>query len=148
MADGGLAAALRALAKDAAEAAGRISAHLAGWTERTASNVKLGVDELRAADSRAEARLKAARGDALLSRGAAGVGGRRLPMTTEQVEQIAEKYGIDISGVDVRMDKSRIGFYGSTAPNGKVTLTRSAFLSEEQLARTLAHERYHVEQIR
>ena len=69
-------------------------------------------------------------------------------MAIGQVNRIAEKYGIDISGVNVRIDKAKIGFYGSTAPNGSVTLTRSAFTNEEQLARTLAHERFHVEQIR
>jgi hypothetical protein len=141
-----------------AGAAERVAARLADWTERTAANAKIGVDEARAADRRAQARLSSAGqagplsgpagGDALLSRAAAGAGGKRLPMTAEQVEQIAQKYGIDISDVNVRVDKSRTGFYGSTAPNGTVTLTRSAFVNEEQLARTLAHERYHVDQIR
>jgi len=75
--------------------------------------------------------------------------GRKLPMTMECVCQVAEKYGIDISDLNIHIDKSRAGYYGSTAPNQKITLTRDAFKNEKQLARTLAHERYHVvDQIR
>jgi RHS repeat-associated protein len=93
--------------------------------------------------------LKAARrvADSLLSKSASGSGGR-LPMTMECVCQIAGKYGIDISDVKVKIDKSRAGYFGSTSSKGEVTLTRDAFRNEEQLARTLAHERFHVDQIR
>lgn len=152
MPDGELAAVFRSLVHEMAHAAERVTTKIAGWTARTADNVRLAVEDAGAADARAEARLKAAAPrrseDALQSRGDAKRAGPRLPMATEQVEQIAEKYGIDLSGVDVRIDKAKIGFYGSTSPNGAITLTRSAFINEEQLARTLAHERFHVEQIR
>jgi hypothetical protein len=69
-------------------------------------------------------------------------------MTMECVCQVAEKYGIDVSDVNIKIDKSKMGYYGSTAPNQTITLTRDAFRNEEQLARTLTHERFHVDQIR
>ncbi|MGV9317303.1 hypothetical protein ACWDR0_34800, partial [Streptomyces sp. NPDC003691] len=84
---------------------------------------------------------------ALQSRNRAG-SGPRMPMTMECVCQVASKYNIDISGIKIKIDKSRAGYYGSTAPDQSITLTRDAFRSEEQLARTLAHERFHVDQIR
>ncbi|MFI5792545.1 RHS repeat domain-containing protein [Streptomyces sp. NPDC051677] len=73
---------------------------------------------------------------------------KKLPMTMECVCQVAEKYGIEISDLNIKIDKAKAGFYGSTAPNRRVTLTRDAFRSEEQLARTLVHERKHVEDLR
>jgi hypothetical protein len=86
-------------------------------------------------------------GDTLLSNSPAGAGGR-LPMTMDCVCKIANKYGIDFADVKINIDKSRTGYYGSTSPNGTVVLTRDAFRNEEQLARTLAHETFHVGQIR
>src|ERR1700689_925830 len=83
----------------------------------------------------------------LMSTGSAG-SGPRLPMTESSVQEVARKYGIDISNIDIRIAKSRVGYFGSTAPDGSIILTRDAFLNEEQLARTLEHERFHsVEQI-
>ena len=38
--------------------------------------------------------------------------------------------------------------YGITKPDGTIVLTRDAFISEEQLARTMAHERFHLEDLR
>ncbi|MER5778291.1 polymorphic toxin-type HINT domain-containing protein [Streptomyces sp. NPDC002039] len=84
---------------------------------------------------------------ALQNKNTAG-SGPKLPMTMDCVCQIAKKYGIDISNIKVKIDKSRMGYYGSTSPDSVITLTRSAFRNEEQLARTLAHERFHVDQIR
>lgn len=86
-------------------------------------------------------------GDALLSTGASGAG-RRLPMNMQTVCETACKYDIDISDVTIKINKGRAGYAGSTGPDGTITLTRSAFTNEEQLARTLFHERFHVDQIR
>lgn len=63
------------------------------------------------------------------------------------------RYGIDLRGVRIAIDKVRQGppdkpIYGMTLPNGKVILTRDAFVDEEQLARTLAHERFHLDELR
>jgi hypothetical protein len=68
-------------------------------------------------------------------------------MTRECVCAVAEKYGLDISDLNIKIDKARDGFAGVTSPNGTVTLTRAAFRNEEQLARTLAHEQFHVGQL-
>lgn len=49
----------------------------------------------------------------------------------------------------LRRRKSLDGVAGITGPDEAITLTRAAFRNEEMLARTLAHERYHVvEQLR
>ena len=85
---------------------------------------------------------------ALLRPAATGGVGKRLPMTMECVCRIAAKYKVPIDGLVIRINKAKDGFAGSTGPNGAITLTRAAFRSEEQLARTLAHERHHVEQLR
>nr|WP_240940143.1 hypothetical protein [Planosporangium flavigriseum] len=80
--------------------------------------------------------------------------GKKILMNMDNVRAMAVKYGINIDGVKILIDKARYGggpgkeFYGITTPDGKVILTRDAFADEEQLARTLAHERFHLEDIR
>jgi hypothetical protein len=80
--------------------------------------------------------------------------GKKILMTNANVAAVAEKYGIDLHDVNLVIDKARSGagpgreLYGITTPDGKITLTRDAFVDEEQLARTLAHERFHLEEIR
>jgi RHS repeat-associated protein len=126
---------------------------------KAVGRAKLGLS--KAAEKLAEVRKKAAAAakknkatdeadaDSLLRQGGGRAGGaKRLPMTMECVCRVAEKYGIEISDLNIRIDKAKAGFYGSTAPNHRVTLTRDAFRSEEQLARTLVHERKHVEDLR
>lgn len=84
-------------------------------------------------------------GDTLFS---AGGGSARLPMNMGTVRSVASRYGIQIDDLSININKSRAGIRGSTAPNGCVTLCRGAFESEEQLAKTLVHERVHVEDLR
>ena len=80
--------------------------------------------------------------------------GKKILMTMDNVSAIAAKYGVDLADVNLVIDKVRGGLgpgkelYGMTTPDGRVTLTRDAFLSEEQVARTLAHERFHLDEIR
>lgn len=80
--------------------------------------------------------------------------GKKILMTTGNVRAVAAKYGLDIEGVNIRIDKARSGggpgkeLFGITTPDGKIILTRDAFTDEEQLARTLAHERFHLDDIR
>jgi hypothetical protein len=69
-------------------------------------------------------------------------------MTMESVDRIAEKYGIDMSGIPIEINDRRAGVCGITRRNESVELCRSAFRSEEDLARTLEHERFHVEELR
>ncbi|WP_435152995.1 WXG100 family type VII secretion target [Micromonospora aurantiaca (nom. illeg.)] len=74
--------------------------------------------------------------------------GPRMPMTMESVQQIAAKYGIKTSDIRFVIDKGRSGIHGVTRADQSVMLCRNAFHSEEDLARTLAHERFHVEELR
>jgi hypothetical protein len=62
----------------------------------------------------------------------------------DTVNSVADKYGIDVSGNDISINKSIAGLRGSTAPDGSITLYRGAFENEQQLAQTLIHEQYHV----
>ncbi|MGH2731390.1 MAG: hypothetical protein ACRDJG_00280 [Actinomycetota bacterium] len=78
----------------------------------------------------------------------AGGGGSRLPMNRETVQRVAKQGSVDLKGVKVRINKSIKGLYGKTDPDQTTTLYRDAFKNEEQLAKTIAHERHHVEQIR
>ncbi len=75
-------------------------------------------------------------------------------MNRENVLAVAEKCAIDMDGVTFTLDKVRRGsgpgkeFSGVTMPDGEIKLARDAFMDEEQLARTLAHERFHLEELR
>ncbi|XVU22909.1 WXG100 family type VII secretion target [Actinoplanes sp. CA-054009] len=80
--------------------------------------------------------------------------GRKILMSRDNVLALAEKYGIDMTDVTFGIDKFRRGggpgkeFYGVTMPDGEIKLARDAFMDEEQLARTLAHERFHLDELR
>jgi hypothetical protein len=69
-------------------------------------------------------------------------------MSMENIRAMTEKWGIDLKGVKIVINKSRDGLAGITGPDGTIYLSRGAFRSEEELARTLEHERFHVQQIR
>ena len=86
-------------------------------------------------------------GDSFLFDTAGSGAGAKLPMNSQSVSAVAEKYGIDLSDLNITINKARAGFYGVTSPSGAITLTRDAFTNEEQLARTLVHEQFHVQQI-
>ncbi|MGW3895720.1 WXG100 family type VII secretion target [Micromonospora profundi] len=74
--------------------------------------------------------------------------GPRMPMNLEAVKSIAAKYGIEISDLHVTVNNRVSGVCGLTKPDGSVMLCREAFRSEEDLARTLEHERFHVAELR
>jgi hypothetical protein len=80
--------------------------------------------------------------------------GKKILMSRDNVLALAEKYGIDMQDVPFSIDKFRRGagpgkeFYGVTMPDGEIKLARDAFMDEEQLARTLAHERFHLDELR
>jgi uncharacterized protein YukE len=64
------------------------------------------------------------------------------------VHAVAEKYGIDISGLDISLgDKARRGIGGITNRDGSIVLFSPGFKSEELLARTLAHEKFHHDEL-
>ncbi len=74
-------------------------------------------------------------------------GSARLPMSMDTVNSVAQKYGIDLSENDITINKSIAGARGSTGPDQSITLYRDAFENEEELAKTLVHEQYHVGQL-
>jgi uncharacterized protein YukE len=103
------------------------------------------------------ARLRGARGlEHGLFREGDGIvrNGKKILMSPDNVVALARKYGIDMEGVNFSIDKFRRGggpgkeFYGVTMPDGEIKLARDAFMDEEQLARTLAHERFHLDELR
>lgn len=68
-------------------------------------------------------------------------------MSMDTVSSVAGKFGIDISENDISINKAIAGLRGSTAPDQSITLYRGAFENEEQLAKTLVHEQWHVAQL-
>lgn len=69
-------------------------------------------------------------------------------MTMASVRDVASRYSIDLRGIRIEIKKSVSGLYGSTPSATHINLYRDAFYDNEQLARTLAHERFHVDQIK
>lgn len=80
----------------------------------------------------------------------------KMPMQIKTVKQIARKYGIDISGIRFKIQRgeeylhTKLDYFGSTDYDniGRVDLFPKAFADEEQLVRTMIHERLHVLQLR
>ncbi|GAA4259770.1 hypothetical protein [Dactylosporangium darangshiense] len=71
------------------------------------------------------------------------------PYNMDSVRKIAETYGIDISELTIEFaDVKCRGRQGNTFPNGNTRLFVPAFRSEEDLARTLVHELYHLHDIK
>ncbi|GAA1638310.1 hypothetical protein [Actinoplanes couchii] len=66
----------------------------------------------------------------------------------DSVRAIADKYGIDIDGLRITLADRRFrGYCGMTKPDGSITLFVPGFRSEEDLARTLAHEKFHHDEL-
>lgn len=83
-----------------------------------------------------------------------------MPSRTRAMDEgyargIAAKYGVDLDGLTLNLDRdSRAGF-GEVLPNQpvrgqwtEITLYPPSFWSEEELVRTLVHESYHIRQLR
>ncbi|MCP2323904.1 hypothetical protein HDA40_002411 [Hamadaea flava] len=73
--------------------------------------------------------------------------GPSYPMTMHSVRAVAAKYGIDLTGLRISINKAVRGWHGVTRPDGSIVLFREAFASEEDLARTLIHERFHRDEL-
>jgi hypothetical protein len=74
-----------------------------------------------------------------------------LPMHARVVREVAERAGIGLEGIEVQLedgpDWAHSPFYGCCDAYGEVIiLFPRAFKSEEQLVRTLGHERTHAYQ--
>jgi hypothetical protein len=80
---------------------------------------------------------------------AAGAGGR-LPLDRTLVKRIAAQAGVGLDGVKFRIHRSAPsqGMFGETTPDGILHLYPNAFRSEEELVKTLGHERIHVWQVK
>ncbi|MEU1677956.1 WXG100 family type VII secretion target [Micromonospora zamorensis] len=103
------------------------------------------IDKLKQALGRLQ-RAGADPGD--LSRVRGRGAGPRMPMRMEAVTSLAAKYGIDITDIRLTINNRVSGVCGLTKPDESVMLCREAFRSEEDLARTLEHERFHVAELR
>jgi RHS repeat-associated protein len=144
----------RAVAQNATEAAveGMASRGLSGenpFNPRGLAEDLVGTGKGKAVGGELGA-ARAAADDTLMR--AAGGGKRRkitLPMHPDTVHDVADRYGVDISDLGkIKINKVVQNVRGSTAPDQRVTLYRDAFENEVELAKTLKHERYHVEQLR
>lgn len=75
-----------------------------------------------------------------------------VPMQKRVVNKIAQQAGVGLGGVKVKINRDADligrGLYGHTSPDGTITLYPDAFGSEEDLVRTIGHERMHVMQLR
>lgn len=77
-----------------------------------------------------------------------------IPMQKRAVENIAAKYGVNISDIQIKIQRDEALLHtiylGSTDYDnvGRIDLYPNAFSSEELLVRTLIHEKCHVLQVR
>lgn len=76
-----------------------------------------------------------------------------VPMQLREVKRLAEQAGIGLNGVKVKIIRDaemiRLPHAGWANPNGKeIQLYPNAFINEEQLVKTLAHERTHLFQVK
>lgn len=73
-------------------------------------------------------------------------------MQLRTVRQIAEKAGVGLRGVKIRIvrdaDLVGRGIFGHASPKGTITLYPDAFRNTEALVRTLGHERTHLMQFK
>jgi RHS repeat-associated protein len=73
----------------------------------------------------------------------------KLLTSMDTVDKVADKYGIDLDGVDIAIYRGgERNWCGWTKESCRVLINPEAFRSEERLARTLAHEKFHVDMIR
>lgn len=77
-----------------------------------------------------------------------------VPIQKREILNICRKYSIDTSGITFKIQRSEkllaLPFYGSTDYNniGRIDLFPSAFSSEEELVKTILHEKCHVLQLK
>lgn len=77
-----------------------------------------------------------------------------IPMQKREVHRVLDKYGISSKGLTLKIQRSEkllsLPFYGATDYNniGRIDLFPNAFTNEEQLVRTVVHEKCHVLQLK
>ena len=77
-----------------------------------------------------------------------------IPMQNRNVFRILKKYGFSTKDLTIKIQRSgkllKLPLYGSTDYNniGRIDLFPNAFTDEEQLVRTVIHEKCHVLQLK
>lgn len=77
-----------------------------------------------------------------------------VPMQKRNVKQIARKYGVNIRGLTIKIQRAqnllKLSILGCTDYNniGRVDLLPNAFTDEETLIKTVIHESLHVKQLK
>lgn len=77
-----------------------------------------------------------------------------MPMQKKTVISVCKKYGIDTKGLTFKIQRSEkllsIPFYGSTDYDnvGRIDLFPNAFINEDELVKTILHEKCHVLQLK
>lgn len=77
-----------------------------------------------------------------------------VTMQKKEVERICEEYGFDVKGLTFKIQRSEhllnSSYYGSTDYDniGRIDLFPNAFQDEEELIKTIIHEKCHVEQLK
>lgn len=75
-------------------------------------------------------------------------------MQKKEVLRICKRYGIDTHGLTFKIQRSEkllaLNIYGCADYDniGRIDLMPNAFIDEEQLVKTILHEKCHVEQLR
>ncbi len=78
----------------------------------------------------------------------------KIPLQKRAVNEIAKKYKIDLKDINIKIQRDKklidLPIAGSTDYKniGRIDLFPNAFIDEEQLVRTIVHEKCHVEQLR
>lgn len=77
-----------------------------------------------------------------------------VTMQKKEVKRICEKYGLNVKGLTFKIQRSEYllnsSYYGSADYDniGRIDLFPNAFQNEEELIKTVIHERCHVEQLK
>lgn len=77
----------------------------------------------------------------------------KMPMQKRFLKKLAKKYNLDIKGLTIKIQRNKellpLPFFGSTDYDniGRIDLFPNAFQDEEQLIRTMIHEKCHVIQL-
>lgn len=80
--------------------------------------------------------------------------GLSVPMQKRAVKRLARSYGIDLAGITIKIQRSEallaLSICGATDYDiiGRIDFFPRAFVSEQELVRTLLHETCHVKQLR
>lgn len=78
----------------------------------------------------------------------------QIPMQKREIKRISRKYGLKIDDLNLKIQRNEemlnVQYFGSTDYDniGRIDLFPRAFASEEELVRTIIHERCHVLQLR